>query len=303
MMEPTLYTDIDFGAWLNRHLPPGLRPYARLLRLDRPIGTWLLLIPCWWGVALACPQGPDLWLMFLFAIGAVVMRGAGCIVNDIYDRKLDMRVERTSVRPLASGEIKMWQAVLCLILLLLIGFGILSLFNRFTVGLGVASIPLILAYPLMKRITWWPQLFLGFTFNWGALMGWSAVTGGLGVPALILYIAGIFWTLGYDTIYAYQDRRDDEQVNIKSTARLLGDKPMPWVTLFYALVILLLALAGWADDLGRSFYILLVGAAAFIAVQLALWHIDEPDNCLRRFRANRNFGLIILAAIILGKFV
>ena len=297
------HSDIVRNTWLERQLPPVLRPYARLMRLDRPIGTWLLLIPCWWSVALAAPKLPDLWYMLLFAIGAVVMRGAGCVVNDIYDRSLDQQVERTRMRPLASGEVQLWQAIVFLVLLLIIGLGVLLLFNRFAVGLGISSLLLVFIYPLMKRVTWWPQLFLGFTFNWGALMGWAAVTGGIGLPAMLLYLAGIFWTLGYDTIYAYQDRRDDEMIGIKSTARLFGDQPMPSVLLFYALAVLFLALTGWADHLGKSYYIVLACGAVFAGVQLAQWKFDNPDNCLARFRANRDFGLVILFGIILGKFI
>ena len=297
------HSDIVGNTWLERQLPVQLRPYARLMRLDRPIGTWLLLLPCWWSVALAASKLPNLWYMILFAFGAVVMRGAGCVVNDIYDRSIDRQVERTRTRPLASGEIKMWQAILFLALLLLIGLGVLVLFNSFTVGLGISSLLLVFIYPAMKRVTWWPQLFLGFTFNWGALMGWAAVTGGIGLPAMLLYFAGIFWTLGYDTIYAYQDRRDDELVGIKSTARLFGDQPLPSISLFYALAILFLALTGWAAHLGKGYYVVLLGAAVFAGGQLAQWRYDDPDNCLTRFRANRNFGLIVLVGIILGKFV
>jgi 4-hydroxybenzoate polyprenyltransferase len=284
-------------------IPAFAQPYARLMRLDKPVGVWLLLLPCWWSVALASPKIPDLWLMFLFALGALVMRGAGCVINDIYDRKLDADVARTSTRPLASGEIKLWQAFLFLALLLLIGLGILMLFNRFTIGLGFASLLLVIIYPLMKRITWWPQLFLGFTFNWGALMGWGAVTGMIGLPTLPLYIAGIFWTLAYDTIYAYQDIDDDERVGIKSTARLFGANALPWVALFYALTILWLVITGLAAGLGKGFYDVVLAAAVFAAVQLALWRRDERANCLQRFNANRDFGFIVLAAIVIGKFV
>lgn len=281
----------------------AVAPYLHLVRLDRPIGTWLLLLPCWWGVALAGSGIPNLWLMLLFAVGAVVMRGAGCIVNDIYDRSLDAQVGRTRARPLATGEIKLWQALLFLAALMVVGLGILLLFNRATIITGALSLPLIFAYPLMKRITWWPQLFLGFTFNWGALMGWSAVTGGIGFAAILLYIAGIFWTLGYDTIYAHQDKDDDERIGIKSTARLFGDRSRLWVTLFYGLAIVFLALAGWAVGIGVGFYWLLIAAAIFAAAQLALWRMGDPENCLRRFQRNREFGLIVLAAIIAGKFL
>jgi len=290
------------SAWLDL-LPLGLRPYVRLMRLDRPTGTWLLLLPCWWSLALAAPRWPDVWLMLVFAAGAVVMRGAGCVLNDLYDRKLDAQVARTADRPLANGEIHVWQAVLFLALLLLAGLGILLLLNRFTVWLGVSSLVFVFVYPLMKRLTWWPQLVLGFAFNWGALMGWSAAQGTIGLPTLPLYLAGIFWTLGYDTIYAHQDIVDDERAGIKSTARLLGEATLPWVALFYALAIVLLMLTGVSANLGKGYYVALTVAALFAAVQLALWRMGDPGSCARRFCANRDFGLIVLVAIIIGKFL
>jgi 4-hydroxybenzoate polyprenyltransferase len=298
-----IWSDIKSGTWVDRRLPPYVRPYARLMRLDRPIGTWLLLLPCWWSVTLADDGFPNLWLMLLFAVGAIVMRGAGCIVNDIYDRKLDAQVERTSIRPLASGEIKLWQAIIFLKVLLVIGLGILMMFNHATVVTGLLSLLLVFSYPLMKRITWWPQLFLGFTFNWGALMGFTAVTGGLHAASILLYIAGIFWTLGYDTIYAHQDAEDDEVVGIKSTARLFGTASMKWVSGFYALAFFFLMLAGYASDEGGGFFLGLVIAACYTIFQLMIWRMDDPENCLQRFRSNRDIGLIIWAAMLIGKFV
>jgi 4-hydroxybenzoate polyprenyltransferase len=289
------------GGWLDR-LPPVVRPYARLMRLDKPIGTWLLVLPCWWSVALASPRYPDLWLMLLFGLGALVMRSAGCIINDLYDRKLDARVVRTASRPLASGEIQVWQAMVLLGVLLLVGFGILACFNRFTVWLGVSSLILVFLYPLMKRLTWWPQLVLGFTFNWGALMGWSAVHDTIGLPTLPLYFAGIFWTLGYDTIYAQQDADDDSRIGIKSTALLFGAATLPWVALFYALVVLFLMLTGVSANLGKGYFVVLTLAAMFAALQMALWRVDDTPNCLKRFCANREFGLLVLVAIIIGHY-
>jgi len=301
MNEPApVFTDIQEKAWLEL-LPEPARPYARLMRLDRPIGTWLLLIPCWWGVALACPLFPKLWLMILFALGAVIMRGAGCVINDIYDRKLDRLVERTRSRPLASGEVALWQAILFLSCLLAIGLSTLLLFNRATVITGVLSLALVFIYPLMKRITWWPQLFLGLTFNWGILLGSTAVIGFIDLAHIVMYVAGISWTLAYDTIYAHQDARDDEQVGIKSTALLLGDASSRWIMIFYALTLVLLALVGWMDGLGKVYHWGLLGAACYAAVQMTLWRMGDPENCLRRFKSNREFGLIILAALILGK--
>ncbi|MDE2029001.1 MAG: 4-hydroxybenzoate octaprenyltransferase [Alphaproteobacteria bacterium] len=300
MTQP--FTDIR-ETGLIAALPERARPYARLMRLDRPIGTWLLLLPCWWGVALAAPLFPNLWFMLLFGLGAVVMRGAGCTINDIYDRELDARVERTRVRPLASGEVSLTQAVIFLAALLLVGFGILMLFNRATVVTGALSLLLVFTYPLMKRVTWWPQLFLGLTFNWGVLLGSTAVTGGIDPAHIVMYAAGVCWTLAYDTIYAHQDARDDAAVGIKSTALLFGEHSPRWVAIFYVLALLLLALAGWIAGLGRTYEWGLLAAGCFAAVQLTLWKPDEPEDCLKRFRANRNFGLIILAAIVLGKML
>ncbi|MFA4995141.1 MAG: 4-hydroxybenzoate octaprenyltransferase [Bdellovibrionales bacterium] len=282
-----------------------MNPYLRLMRLDKPTGTWLLLIPCWWGVALSAELFPNLWYMFLFAVGAVVMRGAGCVVNDIYDRNLDGLVERTSARPLANGEINLLQAVAFLALLLFLGLCVLLLFNRATIILGASSLVLVFTYPLMKRITWWPQLFLGFTFNWGVLMGGMAVTETLDFPHVLAYIAGIFWTLGYDTIYAHQDKRDDLQIGIKSTALLFGEVSLWWISLFYAATIFFLILAGWAegDGVGQGYFWGLLVAAGFAAVQLILWKPDDPENCARRFSSNRAFGLIVLTAIIVGKMI
>jgi 4-hydroxybenzoate polyprenyltransferase len=302
---PTIenFSDMRSDAWIDAWLPRWARVYARLMRLDRPIGTWLLLLPCWWGLALAEPALPNPWYMFLFAVGAVVMRGAGCVINDIYDRHLDAEVERTRMRPLASGEIEVWQAGVFVGVLLLLGLGVLLLFNRFTQITAVMSLGLVFAYPAMKRITWWPQLFLGFTFNWGALLGWTAVRDGIGFPAMLLYAAGICWTLGYDTIYAHQDKRDDMLAGIKSTALLFGDHSRWWVTLFYAGTLLLLALCGWSAHLGVCFYLALGVAAVYAAVEIVRWRMDDPENCLERFRRNRNFGLIIFLGIVLGRLL
>jgi 4-hydroxybenzoate polyprenyltransferase len=290
----------DPATWIGR-LPPVAQPYARLMRLDKPIGTWLLLLPCWWSLALAAPKFPDVWLMLVFALGAIVMRGAGCVVNDLYDQRLDRMVSRTASRPLASGELNTHEAVLFLIVLLLIGFGILCCLNEFTVCFGAASLLLVFTYPLMKRVTWWPQLILGFTFNWGAFLGWSAAIGNFGLPTVPLYIAGIFWTLGYDTIYAHQDIKDDAIVGVKSTARLFGEATLPWVGLFYAIAVLFFMLTGVADNLGKGYYVTLTLAALFAAAQLFVWRKEDPMNCLSRFRANRDFGLLVLVAIIIGK--
>lgn len=300
-MNEIPYTDIPLDDWIERKLLPWARPYARLMRLDRPIGTWLLLLPCWWSVVMAGGVVPDFWLMFLFAVGAVVMRGAGCVINDIYDRDLDRQVERTLLRPLAHGDVKLWQAVLFVCLLLLLGFGVLLLFNRFTIYLGMASLLLVFTYPLAKRVTWWPQLVLGLAFNWGALMGWSAVQGSLGLPALLLYLGGIFWTLGYDTIYAHQDKVDDAKVGVKSLALWLGDRSRLWIALFYLAAVIFIGLSGYAAALGRGFYVLLAIALVQALWKVAFWRTDDPADCLKRFRSNRDFGFIVLVAIMIGR--
>jgi len=296
-------TDIPFESWIDRFAPEVSRPYLRLARLDRPIGTWLLLLPCWWGAALATPAWPDATMFVLFTIGTVVMRGAGCTVNDLADRKFDARVARTATRPIASGQISVLKAFVFLALQLLLGLSILLQFNAFTVALGVSSLLLIVLYPFMKRITYWPQLFLGFTFNWGALLGWAAVKGELSAPAFVLYGAGIFWTLGYDTIYAHQDKKDDVLIGVKSTALKFGDGTKPWLVGFYSITVILLAATGLLANLAWPFYSGLTLAALHLAWQIKSVDIANSKNCLRRFKSNRDFGLILLAGIIAAQVI
>jgi 4-hydroxybenzoate polyprenyltransferase len=305
MNLPRGFTDIHKSAWIDAWLPRWFRPYARLMRLDRAIGTWLLLLPCWWSLALAEPQPgfPHTLYMILFAIGAVVMRGAGCVINDLYDRELDAKVERTRIRPLVTGEISVTKAVIFLKILLLIGLGVLLMFNKLTIILALTSMVLVVTYPLMKRITWWPQLFLGLTFNWGALLGWSAVRGNIELPAVALYLAGICWTLAYDTIYAHQDKRDDAIAGIKSTALLLGDQSRGWVAAFYALAVFLIGISGYSVHLGYSFYIFLGVASVIEMIDLMRWKMDDPESCMQRFRHNRDFGLLVFIGFALGQIV
>lgn len=298
---PTLDGDIPVGNWIDRRAPAATRPYLRLMRLDRPIGTWLLLFPCWWSITLAGGGWPDLWLCALFAVGAVVMRGAGCTINDIADHKFDAQVERTRGRPIPSGAVSLKRAWAFLAAQLLVGLAILVQLNGFAIGMGVASLLLVFPYPLMKRITWWPQAWLGLTFNWGALMGWAAVRGEVGAPALLLYAAGILWTLGYDTIYAHQDKEDDALIGVKSTALRLGAATPRWVSVFYAGTVLLIAAAGWAAGLSWLFYPLLALAAGQLAWQVARGNIDDSADCLTKFKSNRYFGWLLLAAIVAGK--
>src|SRR5215471_14167633 len=227
-------SDIHQSDWVERYLPVWCWPYARLARLDRPIGTWLLLFPGWWGIALASPGWPDPRLLLLFAVGAAAMRGAGCTLNDIADRHYDAQVARTRLRPLPSGAVNLRQAVLFLVLQLAVGATVLFTLNRTSVLLGFAVLGLIGTYPFMKRITYWPQLFLGLNFNWGALLGWTAVSGVLALPPILLYLGGVFWTIGYDTIYAHQDKEDDVRIGVKSSAIALGPHTRPWLFAFYA---------------------------------------------------------------------
>lgn len=307
------FTDIPDAGWIARRAPGRLRPYLRLARLDRPIGTWLLLWPCWWSLAMAVPRGnrdwgdwadwgnwPDPWLLAAFALGALVMRGAGCAWNDITDRDFDGQVERTRSRPIPSGELSLGQAAAFMVLLALIGLNILARLNPFAMLIGVMSLAPVVVYPFMKRITWWPQVFLGLAFNWGALLGWAAVRGELSLAPVLLYLGGIAWTLGYDTIYAHQDKVDDALIGIKSSARALGAKTRPMLWLFYGSAITLFGLAGWRAELGPLFLIGLVLAAVQLAWQAGRVNIDDPGDCLAKFRSNTWFGWIVFAAAIIG---
>lgn len=278
-------------------------PYGRLARLDKPIGWWLLLLPGWWSLALASGgiTGMGLWewyLAFLFLIGAIVMRAAGCVINDLWDRDFDKQVERTRARPLAAGTISTGEALGFLSVLVFIGFAILIQMEALTIFLGFLSLPLIVAYPLMKRFTYWPQAFLGLTFNFGALMGWSAVHDGLGLSAVLLYLSGIFWTLGYDTIYAHQDKEDDALAGIKSTALLFGERSKIFVGGFYAVSwLLLLAAFAW-NCLSIASAVILLGALALLKWQVYQWQPANPESSLRVFKGARLYGLVVLAACL-----
>src|SRR5205823_4764047 len=262
-------SDIHHGDWVERWLPGWAEPYARLARVDRPIGTWLLLFPAWWSIALAAWRWPDPALLLLFALGAVAMRGAGCTLNDIVDREYDGKVARTRLRPLPSGRVSVWQAVLFMLAQLAVGAAALFSLNRASILLGIAVLALIAIYPFMKRITWWPQLFLGLNFNWGALLGWTAVTGGLGWPPVLLYLGGICWTLGYDTIYAHQDKEDDARIAVKSSALALGARTRPFLFGFYAAALALWASAGTSAGLSVLVWAGLAGAGLQLYWQAA----------------------------------
>jgi len=296
-------TDIRTGDWADRFAPRSLRPYIRLARLDRPIGTWLLLFPGWWGIALAAAAWPDWRLVALFGIGAIVMRGAGCTFNDIVDRDFDARVARTRVRPLPSGAVSVRQAVLFMVLQLAIGAAVLLSLDRLAIALGIGVFALISTYPFMKRVTYWPQFFLGLNFNWGALMGWAAVTGRLAAPAFLLYLGGICWTLGYDTIYAHQDKEDDVLIGVKSSAVALGDRTRPWLFIFYAGAVALWAATGKAVGLGFPYWLGLVLVALQLAWQAARVDLASPKDCLDKFRSNRWTGWFLLLGIIAAHVV
>jgi 4-hydroxybenzoate polyprenyltransferase len=291
------------GNWVDRVAPVRLRPYLRLARLDRPIGSWLLLMPCWWSAGLAAVHarqaGPDPWHVLLFFIGAFAMRGAGCTWNDIVDRDIDARVERTRSRPIPSGQVTVKGAIAFMVVQALIGLAVLLQFNAFTIVVGIASLAVVAIYPFMKRITYWPQIVLGLAFSWGALMGWPAVFGRLDWPAVVLYAGAIAWVIGYDTIYAHQDREDDALIGLKSTAILFGARTRPMLALFYAAAVVLIAIAGFAAGGGAAFALGLLAFAAHLAWQVVRLDIDDPDLCLMLFKSNRDAGLILFAGLIL----
>ena len=296
------HTDIKTEGWIS-FLPVRARPFAVLMRLDRPVGWWLLLLPGWWGIVTGARgieqmTGSHWYLMILFFLGAIMMRGAGCIVNDIWDRDLDRQVERTKGRPLANGDVSVIQALALLALLLAGGGVILIQTSVLAIWFGVFSVGLVAIYPFMKRITWWPQAFLGLTFNFSALIGGSAVTSRLDPEVVALYIAGLFWTLGYDTIYAHQDKEDDTLIGVKSTARLFKDQSKKWVGLFYGLTVLLLLCVLFFSQAGLISYVFLLCVSGHLWWQLQMWDIDDPASSLKIFKSNRNYGLMVLVVLM-----
>lgn len=303
MPETNSASDIRSGDWIDRYIPLPVRPYLRLARIDRPIGIWLLMLPCWWSTALASLGWPDPRLLILFALGAAVMRGAGCTLNDIADRDFDARVARTASRPIASGKVCVRRAAVFMAALSLAGLAVLLQFNLFAVVLGAASLLLVAFYPFAKRLTDWPQAVLGLTFNWGALLGWAVVRGDLDWPPVALYVAGIAWTLGYDTIYAHQDKEDDLIVGVRSTALRLGAATKPWLWGFYGAATATLAVAGLLAGLGVAFWPALCVVALHFAWQILRLDIDDPKRCLALFKSNAQAGLLVFVAIVLGRVV
>jgi len=290
------------GNWVDTHAPRWSRPYLRLSRLDRPIGSWLLLLPCWWSAALAAAVAHDLGrlplTLALFFVGAFAMRGAGCTWNDITDRDLDAKVERTRSRPIPAGQVSVSQAVVFLVAQALIGLAVLLQFNRFAVITGIASLVIVAVYPFMKRITWWPQVVLGLAFSWGALMGFAVTLGRIDATALLLYAGAIAWVIGYDTIYAHQDAEDDALIGVKSTARLFGARTHLALVVFYAAAVVLI---GAALGLAGSQWPAWIGLAAFaghLAWQIGRLEIGDPALCLRIFKSNRDAGLLLFAGLL-----
>jgi 4-hydroxybenzoate polyprenyltransferase len=299
--------DAPQGNWADRYAPAFLLPYLRLARADRPIGFWLLAMPCFWSVALA-ERGrdatfPDLWLLLLFAIGAFAMRGAGCTYNDIVDRDIDAQVARTRSRPIPSGQVSLKAAMAFMVFLCLVGLAVLLSFNPFTILLGILALPIVALYPFVKRFSYWPQAVLGMAFGWGALMGYAAVTGTLALPAFLLYGGAICWIIGFDTIYGHQDREDDVLLGLRSTSLKFGRNTRTWLFGFYTAAWTLILLAGLAAGAEIVFLLGMVAAGAHLFWQVATLEIDDGANCLTRFRANRDFGFVVFAAIVLDMYL
>jgi 4-hydroxybenzoate polyprenyltransferase len=290
------------GNWVDTRAPQWSRPYLRLSRLDRPIGSWLLLLPCWWSAALAVGVtgdiGPLPLILALFFTGAFLMRGAGCTWNDITDRDLDARVERTRSRPIPSGQVSVPQASAFLVVQSLIGFAVLLQFNRFAVATGIASLVIVAVYPFMKRITWWPQIVLGLAFSWGALMGFAVLLGRIDATALLLYAGSIAWVIGYDTIYAHQDAEDDALIGIKSTALLFGARTHRALMVFYAAAVVLIGAALARAGAGFPAWIGLAVFAAHLGWQIRRLQIGDPGLCLRIFKSNRDAGLLLFVGLL-----
>ena len=290
------------GNWVDGLAPAFTRPYLRLARLDRPIGSWLLLMPCWWSLGIAGMRAgelPRLSHIVLFFIGAFAMRGAGCTWNDLVDRDLDAKVERTRSRPIPSGQVSPRNAALFLVAQALVGLLVLLQFNRFTVFCGFASLGVVAIYPFMKRITYWPQIVLGLAFSWGALMGWPAELERLDWPAIVLYAGSISWVIAYDTIYAHQDREDDLMIGIKSTALLFRERTKPMLIVFYTGAVLLIGAAGVMSHGSAVFLFGLVLFAAHLGWQVWRLDVNDPALCLALFKSNRDAGLLLFAAMLI----
>jgi 4-hydroxybenzoate polyprenyltransferase len=295
------------GNWVDTRAPTWSRPYLRLSRFDRPIGSWLLLMPCWWSAALAAGVAHDIrqlpLVILLFFVGAFVMRGAGCTWNDITDRDLDARVERTRSRPIPAGQVSVTQALAFLVVQALIGLIVLLQFNRVAVATGIASLIIVAIYPFMKRITWWPQVVLGLAFSWGALMGFAVILGQVNLTALVLYAGSISWVIAYDTIYAHQDAEDDALIGIKSTARLFGARTHRALIVFYGLAVVLIGAALVLAGARWSAWIGLAAFAGHLVWQIKRLDISDPVLCLRIFKSNRDAGLLLFAGLLVDAVI
>lgn len=291
------------AAGIVNSAPKSAQPYLRLMRFDKPIGTWLLYLPCMWSIGLSAEPGclPDLYMLTLFGTGAVLMRGAGCTINDMWDKDFDKKVSRTAGRPIAAGEITRFQALVFLGGQLSLALGVLLCLNYYSIALGAASLSLVVTYPLMKRITYWPQLVLGLTFNWGALLGWSAVKGSCDWSVCLpLYFSGVMWTLIYDTIYAHQDKADDVLVGVKSTALRFQEQTKPWLCGFSVAMLCGLIVTGVNCDQTLPYYGALAVVGAHLAYQIYSLDINKHEDCWKKFTSNRTLGLLLFVGIVLG---
>lgn len=310
--HPERVADAPSDNWVYRFLPHGLWPYAQLARWDRPIGWQLLLWPCWWSTALAANHaarsgsldiGQAVYHLLLFAIGAIAMRGAGCTYNDLVDHKIDMQVGRTRSRPLPSGRVSRLQAKIFIILQSFVGLVVLLQFNGFAIVLGFGSLAVVALYPFAKRFTDWPQFFLGLAFSWGALMGWAGAFGSLAAAPVWLYAAAVLWTIGYDTLYAHQDKEDDVLVGVRSTALLFGEQTKIWLSFIYGLAVLLAVVAAWLAGCPWPVFVGLALAAAMLARQIVVADIDDPDQCKALFQSNHHVGWVVFLSFCVGAAV
>lgn len=295
--------DASHRNWVDKYAPAFLQPYLRLGRFDRPIGTWLLLFPCWWSVTLAelgtGKPYPRLDYLALFGLGALAMRAAGCAFNDFVDRDIDAKVQRTASRPIPSGQVSPAAALLFVVVMALVGLAVLLQFNNFAVVLAMASLALVLVYPFAKRFTTYPQLVLGLAFNWGALVGWATIKGSIGLPAIVLYVGCVLWTVGYDTIYAHQDKRDDAELGLGSTALRFGDNTVSYVGALYGSAVVLWLLAGALAGTHLIYFLAVTLVFLQMSWQVATLDISKPANCLRRFRSNRDVGVAVFLGLVL----
>ncbi|XP_075058855.1 4-hydroxybenzoate polyprenyltransferase, mitochondrial [Mixophyes fleayi] len=302
--SPNVWTKPSFSAaGVVESMPKNVQPYLRLMRLDKPIGTWLLFLPCTWSIALAAEAGslPDLYMLALFGTGAVLMRGAGCTINDMWDKDFDRKVTRTASRPIAAGDISHFQSLVFLAGQLSLALGVLLCLNNYSIALGAASLSLVLTYPLMKRITYWPQLVLGLTFNWGALLGWSAIKGSCDWSVCLpLYVSGVMWTLIYDTIYAHQDKKDDVLVGVKSTALRFNEQTKHWLCGFSVSMLTGLTLTGLSCDQTWPYYTAVALIGGHLAHQIYTLDINSAEDCWKKFSANRTVGFLLFLGIVLG---